>query len=814
MVTLAIIWRTSFSKDAIVKNYKEDDNSSLVFTRGTNYTMSFEAHENTLSSMRMYINKNITRITHDDIMTLKISDNEGFILEEETVYLFNSSRSYVNINLDNLQLKEGEWYYLNLSFNDLNHRSRVAIQSHRVRSFNEAIAYSQGDLEEEKLSLDVPIGFENAVNVSYYYRSYSPLAIVIAFLFLGTMITPLFIGKINKKMSFKELYRFIVCPLLLYLIGEILNISKDRPFNLFMPFTIKHFITLMTSLLIICLAYYFVYTISGKGTMSFLIISVPFLVVAFVNHVKLVMRGDSFMPWDVLSTGIAVKTGSTYYFRPTMNFFSGILLIVCLGLVLCLVHTPPLPSRKTRVYASFASLSCLAAVCAGFVFNNNLLDKLKIYYEVNPPIQSYNENGTYLAFLMHLNNIESRGKDNNSRETTEQLIYEYQGMASSLSLDDRINDPDIKPNVICIMSEAYSDLQEIRPFETSEPVTPYFDSLMDESMFGNLQVSIFGGGTCNTEFEFLTGCSMSSFLPGVSAYSYYVKDDFEALPNIYRDNGYKTVALHPFDGEWWDRSTKYPLLGFDEFYTRDDFSENAAYVRRYISDMETFRRITSIYEESVDPLFLFCITMQNHADFADRYDNMQYDIHIEDMSNEGTPFYYADNYLSLLRESDDALEYLIEYLRDEEEPTIVVFFGDHCPTLDNSFYDELLGTDLNAITLEESLPIYETPYFIWANYDLDNGTSIDTSYGNKGPTSANFLGQTVLDLSGIRSPISRSALRVVQNKIQAMSSLIIIDRNGNLYTSYNNIPGDISHILEDYASVQYGLCYFSDEEET
>ena len=302
-----------------------------------------------------------------------------------------------------------------------------------------------------------------------------------------------------------------------------------------------------------------------------------------------------------------------------------------------------------------------------FSLNTKLLNKAKVYYEVYPPFQSYNENGTYMAFLYHMNNIHARGKDNNSPEATTELIYYYESQVASQKLNKNVVHNDVKPNVICIMSEAYCDLNEIRELETSEPATPYYDSLVEGTRNGPLAVSIFGGGTCNTEFEFLTGYSMSSLLPGSSVYSFYINHETEALPALFGQNGYRTVALHSFDGDWWDRREKYPLLGFNEFYTRDDFPEDAHYVRRYISDMDTFHKITDIYEQSEDPLFLFCVTMQNHADFSEHYDNMAYDIKINNVVKpDGEHFNYAENYLSLLRESDDALKYLIEYLKSNK----------------------------------------------------------------------------------------------------------------------------------------------------
>ena len=193
----------------------------------------------------------------------------------------------------------------------------------------------------------------------------------------------------------------------------------------------------------------------------------------------------------------------------------------------------------------------------------------------------------------------------------------------------------------------------------------------------------------------------------------------------------------------------YPLLGFDEYISQEDFADPEL-VRRFISDKSAFQRIIDEYEEkeSAQPLFAFCVTMQNHADYSIRWDNQKYDIKLKSFEDYQFPF--AENYLSLLRESDDALKLLIEYFRQEKEPTIIVFFGDHLATLDHGFYDLLLDTNINQITAEESIPMYSTPYFIWSNYDLKTGYAGLTSPFS-GSDDSGFIRDTV---SRAKEPVS------------------------------------------------------------
>ena len=866
-----------YTSNKVYKNYSPNDGRDMQLTPGSDYTLSFEAQRSTLGSFRLMINLDRCNLSSSDKANVSISNSDGEELYNTDIFLYNADRNYISIDCKGLPLKTGQRYSIRLSLNQCSDDALLVLKTHQVSSFGEAQAYSQmveqeaeassaaltsGEVStvtsatnatddastdysekalpsetttssnedsdsaditenvddvtiENEVSVDVAEGFSKVANIAYYYNVTNWFYFAIHGLVFALAIIFIFISKINSSRRFCEIYRFVSLPVFIYLVGEILNVENRRSINFLFPFTLKHIFCIIAIFVIIDVVYFLFYMLTGFGDIAITLTAVLFATVAFVNHTKIVMRGDTFVPWDLLSAGIAVKTGSTYYFHVTKQFVIGIMLCLAILCLIRLTHTTYYKFSHTRLALCALSLSFTLLCCEGLIFNTKLLNKLHVYYEVYPPMQSYNENGTYLALLLHLNNINASGSENNSPEATDEIIYRYQAQAQEMNLDANVAHNSEKPNVICIMSEAYSDLDDIRDFTTNEPATPFFDSVLNNSQHGKLAVSIFGGGTCNTEFEFLTGYSMSSLLPGSSVYTFYVNNNIEALPQLFSENGYRTVALHSFYGDWWDRSTAYPLLGFDEFYTRDDFDPaTTQYVRRYISDMSTFQKITSIYDQSEDPLFLFCVTMQNHADFSEHYDNMQYNITINDMLNsEGEHFTYAENYLSLLRQSDDALNYLISYLSQSTEPTMVVYFGDHCPTLDSDFYDTLLDADLGSISLEDSLPIYQTPYFIWTNYNPEElGTcSLDLTDGDKGVISPNFLGQTVLDMAGIDSPATRSCLRVLQTEISAISSVAVYDLDGNPHTDYTGLSSDIVATIDDYAFIQYGLIYYDSD---
>jgi phosphoglycerol transferase MdoB-like AlkP superfamily enzyme len=775
-------------------NYEKITDNNIRLELGEPLQFSFEAKKTKLASFDIYKDMKMTRLSSSDKASVTITNNRDDIIFSTQVFLYHQSRNYISVPCGELALEKGEKYTVTIEIVHFDDQSFFYLSSHEKNTFDEfAIETARGD---------IPVGLSRAPNVSYTYHVLSISQMIPHFLFYLLFIVILFLPKIMEKRWVKEVYRGVFICTFIYLILEVLNVAKPSPMQLFFPLTLQHYFILLSGLLILVLLYLCLYAISGNGTVAIFLAGGLAIIVGYVNHGKIVMRGDPAMPWDLFSAGIAAKISSKYEFAITMRLIVSIIMILFLLFVIRLAHTPTIHGFKKRLTAVFLSLLVMIGFMFGDVLNKDLLKKLDISYSLYPPLQSYNENGTLFALMLHLNNVTAAGGDNNSQEATEDIIDKYVAIAQQRGLLEQSPDATAeKPNVICIMSESFSDLSEIRTIETSEEVMPFYDSLKEESLYGELQVSVFGGGTCNTEFEFLTGYAPRSLLAGSSVYSLYVNHPLNALPQIYKDQGYSTLAIHPFDSVWWNREDAYPLLGFDSFISDDDFVDPEI-IRYYISDKSAFERVITEYEakDPEKPMFTFLVTMQNHADYAKYWEDFTYNIKITNFP--GKDFPTTEHYLSLIRESDDALKNLVTYFEAVDEPTIIVFFGDHKPFLDTDLYSTLLSTDLSQISARESLPMYTTPYLIWANYDMP--------IGDAGITSPNFLGQTVLDLSGLRSPDERACLRVLMSEISAMSALAIFDKDETAYTNVDTLPEAIQDTLTDYEFIQYGKIYLEE----
>ena len=331
-----------------------------------------------------------------------------------------------------------------------------------------------------------------------------------------------------------------------------------------------------------------------------------------------------------------------------------------------------------------------------------------------------------------------------------------------------------KPNIIAIMNESFSDLKTVGDFETNMPVTPFLDSIKDESLQGIIGVSVFGGGTCDSEYSFLTG-NTTAFLPeNARPYQLYVDEGDPSLVSTLNAQGYHSEAIHPGVRTAWNRDQVYENLGFGAFYSGESFGGTKLTRGALVSDEATYDKIIDIYENKPEsqPLFVFDVTIQNHGAYTADASDLE-SVTLENMEGD---YPKTEQYLSLIHNSDQAFENLVDYFREQEEPTIIVMFGDHQGTIETEFYEELFGKPKADWSLEEVQRTYQTPYVIWANYPLEPQADRTMSVQN--------LAAYVLDQTGLEQPEYSRYLSALAEELPVINSQGMIDAEGNCY-AYN-----------------------------
>lgn len=366
-------------------------------------------------------------------------------------------------------------------------------------------------------------------------------------------------------------------------------------------------------------------------------------------------------------------------------------------------------------------------------------------------------------------------------------------LAKNYVCDDKITaSVQEKPDIIVIMDESFADLSVLgSELRTNQPVTPFIDSLTENTIRGYALSSVFGGGTPNSEYEFLTGNSLA-LAPGSIIYQQYLHGTTYSMVEELKENDYNCIAMHPFNASGWRRPYAYSCLGFDETYFLDDFPQQDL-VRSFVSDQEMFEKVTALYEEnkaSNQNVFLFGVTMQNHGGYTYEGDNYEQTISLNGYSQE---YHQAEQYLSLIHETDSAVEYLIDYFRNVNHKVLVLFYGDHLPGLNSDFMTEVHGGEFS--TLDEQEKKYSVPFFLWANYDIPEE--------NVGLTSLNYLSNYVYQAAGFALPEYNQYLTQLQEAVPAMNSIGYYSKTAGTFLPYSEAKGEEKHILNQYLQLEY-----------
>lgn len=427
-----------------------------------------------------------------------------------------------------------------------------------------------------------------------------------------------------------------------------------------------------------------------------------------------------------------------------------------------------------------------------YLYTTDVLARNGISVDIWNRNKGSKRNGIYLDFFMNFHYLSMEKPEGYSIDAVKNILKENEAETTSGNAKTKGEDP----NVIIIMNESladYSILDSGGNMTYNEDYLPFIHSLDENVIKGKCYVSVFGGQTANSEFECLTGNSLA-FLPASSVpYQQYINGTTFSLPIYMKTLGYQAIAIHPCVATNWNRDVAYKSMDFDAFLTQNDFT-NPEYVR-YISDKETYKKIIEQFEEKKkkDKLFIMGVTMQNHGGYTD-------DTEWENPIIAGDGEYaLANEYLSSARISDEAYEELLDYFKDYEEPTIILMFGDHQPSIDEEFLDEVLGGTVDTLTLQQMQEKYCTPYVIWANYDID--TDVESV------SSTNFIANELLEQAGIALPKFNQYVGKVHEQVEAMNAFGYMTKD-KIWHGYEEST-DVTELIDTYRVLEYG--YFSEK---
>ncbi len=526
-----------------------------------------------------------------------------------------------------------------------------------------------------------------------------------------------------------------------------------------------------------CLVVFLAVQVFTNNTgLTCLISHIVLLSLAGINYFVYLFRGNEFIFSDLKSIQTGLSVAGNYEFALDERAGYVILLSTLYIAFIRKLHV----SFQKRIPMSIVCIS-LAVLCCAYIGKHTQ----GVVTETWEQKGSY-RNGYILNFVLSIRDCFIAQPDGYSKEAVKELEDQY-----SKETDTVAGETEKKPTIIVVMSESYADLSVVGNFSTNIDLTPFYDSLEENTIKGHALSSVFGAKTPNSEWEFLTGNSMAFLPSGSVVYQQYITDTPTSLVSNLKNIGYTCVAMHPYYDTGWIRNIVYPNMGFDETHFIDDFDQTKI-LRDYITDQEMYEKIVDRYEskKSNEDLFIMSISMQNHGGYTEKYDNFD-----EKARMLGINYPDVNQYLSLIHESDSALEYLISYFEKVDDPVEIVFFGDHQPSLSSSFYPYLNGKGLGGLTLSELENLYTVPFFIWTNYDSGK-ESVEL-------TSLNYLSTLALERAGIALPAYNQFLADMMEEIPAVNSRGFYSKSQGKFLHVEDAAGEDAKWLKNYEILQY-----------
>lgn len=582
-----------------------------------------------------------------------------------------------------------------------------------------------------------------------------------------------YLKRIINKQLLKKIFLLIIIPFIIYLYCQFLC---DGKFSFEKPRMKLNFI-------LIYLIIGIFYSLIGKVKISLYLSVLVTFATGFINHFVTTFRGTPLVPWDIFSANVAFTVLPTFKFSLSKNLVCGILLFITSIFILKKMKITSYKNNKFKILYRFV-VACLTLTFFINFYTTDLIKKFELDENWDPK-EEYHNNGLMASLFKQSRNLIITQPDGYD-------VSSLSEVASSIEVPIVEHEDDFEyPNIIAIMNESFADLSSIGKFSTNEEYLPFFKSLSKNTIKGNLHVSIFGAQTPNSEWEFLTSNSMAFVPKRTIPYQQYVLRNSYSLASILKEHGYSTTAMHCYYPQGYNRNIAYPRLGFNSFYhlyTMHDLE----YVREYPSDLSTYRNIIELYEKKSEDekIFNFTLTMQNHGSYTD--ENFESTI-----IAENGEYPKLNQYLSLIKLADNALEYLINYFSHQDEPTIIILFGDHQPYVEDEFYNSLLSQRYEDINSREaSEQKYITPFIIWTNYDIDT-----TKYSDVTDLSANYLASLLLDVANIQKTPYLEFLDNLRDEIPIITGNGYIDKN-NIYHDFSE-ETEYTELINNYHYLQF-----------
>lgn len=531
----------------------------------------------------------------------------------------------------------------------------------------------------------------------------------------------------------------------------------------------------------------FVFFIAGRTSISMAICVSAIAIIGVGNYFVVMFRSNPIIPWDIYSFETAMSVADNYVFSVDWALAEHIAMFILMLIVG--VRTNIRLNKKILRPILTVAMCIPAYFYISYLWQDNLERNTGLNDTLFNAKYMHSKDGFFVSFILDIHFLQIEEPKNYSDEYALSLLNEQKV--------EKVETPEELPDIIAIMDETFSDPAVLGEFETNKDYMPFVHSILRcevaNTISGYADVSVLGGNTANSEFEFLTGNSMAFFPNGSVPYLQYIRDGISTIVPQLEEYGYTTYGTHPYRAKGWNREFIYDLMGFDYRYFQGSFPFEDK-LRNYVSDEADFKSILEWRNNTEGPFFMFNVTMQNHSNYGGDFDNFDPQIVAKFKNTYSNK--YLNKYLSLMYETDQDVASLLSELSQSDRKTIVVFWGDHQPNdyVVRPIYKEY-GLDFDNQTYEQQQQRQKTPFFIWANYDIQEQTNVEISL--------NYLNILLFETAGLQLDEYQTFRKNLwQGQIPMMNAVGYRNDDGDL-VEYDDAPEEIQNLLNEYQNIQY-----------
>lgn len=531
----------------------------------------------------------------------------------------------------------------------------------------------------------------------------------------------------------------------------------------------------------------FVFFIAGRTSISMAICVAAIAIIGVGNYFVVMFRSNPIVPWDIYSFETAMSVADNYVFSVDWALAEHIAMFILMLIVG--VRTNIRLNKKILRPILTVAMCIPAYFYISYLWQDNLERNTGLNDTLFNAKYMHSKDGFFVSFILDIHFPQIEEPKNYSDEYALSLLNEQEV--------EKVETPEELPDIIAIMDETFSDPAVLGEFETNKDYMPFVHSILRgevaNTISGYTDVSVLGGNTANSEFEFLTGNSMAFFPNGSVPYLQYIRDGISTIVPQLEEYGYTTYGTHPYRAKGWNREFIYDLMGFDYRYFQGSFPFEDK-LRNYVSDEADFKSILEWRNNTEGPFFMFNVTMQNHSNYGGDFDN--FDPQIVAKFKNTSSNKYLNKYLSLMYETDQDVASLLSELSQSDRKTIVVFWGDHQPNdyVVRPIYKEY-GLDFDNQTYEQQQQRQKTPFFIWANYEIQEQTNVEISL--------NYLNILLFETAGLQLDEYQTFRKNLwQGQIPMMNAVGYRNDDGDL-VEYDDAPEEIQNLLNEYQNIQY-----------